>query len=146
MIKDDNIMYLFYNVINQLEPNTLLDVGMFFKAIGSVSRQIVSINIPDDIYITGVQMDNLDNLDIYNKIYDRIIQGKDIRTENKDYYLAVFLSDLIEECDKKQLFEDIKRKVKYMLIYKDDIKYLDYNYDSLDLCIGDVQCLLILLD
>ena len=41
MVRDKNIMYIFCEVINQLEPESILDIGMFFKSIGGVSRQIL---------------------------------------------------------------------------------------------------------
>ena len=38
MVRDKNIMYIFCEVINQLEPESILDIGMFFKSIGGESR------------------------------------------------------------------------------------------------------------
>ena len=78
MIKNNNIMYIFCEVINQLEPESILDVGMFYKSIGGVSRQILNADISRSIYITGVRTDEKDNLNVYNKVYDDIISMDDI--------------------------------------------------------------------
>ena len=40
MITDKDVMYIYSEVINQMEPRKILDVGMFYKAIGAVSRRI----------------------------------------------------------------------------------------------------------
>ena len=72
MVRDKNIMYIFCEVINQLEPESILDIGMFFKSIGGVSRQILGIEISDSIYITGVDTDKTNGLNVYSRVYARI--------------------------------------------------------------------------
>lgn len=41
MITDKDVMYIYSEVINQMEPQKILDVGMFYKAIGgSITQNI----------------------------------------------------------------------------------------------------------
>lgn len=48
MITDKDVMYIYSEVINQMEPQKILDVGMFYKAIGAVSRRILEMEVPED--------------------------------------------------------------------------------------------------
>lgn len=169
MIKNNNIMYIFCEVINQLEPESILDVGMFYKSIGGVSRQILNADISRSIYITGVRTDKKDNLNVYNKVYDDIISMDDIcecpyaykphsynscyskennNDDNKKYLkydLAIMLSDLVESKDKDRLIRNIEDKAAYLLIYQDDVKYLTCNYKGVDIEVDDEKCILIYL-
>ena len=142
MVRDKNIMYIFCEVINQLEPESILDIGMFFKSIGGVSRQILGIEISDSIYITGVDTDKTNGLNVYSRVYNKIISKNGIC----EYDLAILLSDLVGNGDKEQLIKNIEDKARYMLMYNEDIKYLAYNHNSVDIGLDDVKCKLVLLD
>ena len=48
--------------------------------------------------------------------------------------------------DKEQLIKNIEDKARYMLMYNEDIKYLAYNHNSVDIGLDDVKCKLVLLD
>lgn len=157
MVRDKNIMYIFCEVINQLEPESILDIGMFFKSIGGVSRQILGIEISDSIYITGVDTDKTNGLNVYSRVYNKIISKNGIREDKqrcyqdinqqvKKYDLAILLSDLVGNGDKEQLIKNIEDKARYMLMYNEDIKYLAYNHNSVDIGLDDVKCKLVLLD
>ena len=157
MVRDKNIMYIFCEVINQLEPESILDIGMFFKSIGGVSRQILGIEISDSIYITGVDTDKTNGLNVYSRVYNKIRSKngicedkqrcyQDINQQVKKYDLAILLSDLVGNGDKEQLIKNIEDKARYMLMYNEDIKYLAYNHNSVDIGLDDVKCKLVLLD
>lgn len=157
MVREKNIMYIFCEVINQLEPESILDIGMFFKSIGGVSRQILNVKISDSIYITGVSTDETNNLNVYSRVYDKIISKnemcedkqwgyQDINQQVEKYDLAILLSDLVGNGDKEQLIKNIEDKARYMLMYNEDIKYLAYNHNSVDIGLDDVKCKLMLLD
>lgn len=73
MITDKDVMYIYSEVINQMEPRKILDVGMFYKAIGAVSRRILEMEVPEDCYITGVETDSISWLNVYETIYDEIV-------------------------------------------------------------------------
>lgn len=157
MVRDKNIMYIFCEVINQLESESILDIGMFFKSIGGVSRQILGIEISDSIYITGVDTDKTNGLNVYSRVYNKIISKngicedkqrcyQDINQKVKKYDLAILLSDLVGNGDKEQLIKNIENKARYMLMYNEDIKYLAYNHNSVDVGLDDVKCKLVLLD
>ena len=98
MVRDKNIMYIFCEVINQLEPESILDIGMFFKSIGGVSRQILGIEISDSIYITGVDTDKTNGLNVYSRVYNKIISKNGICE------------------DKQRCYQDINQQVKSMTL------------------------------
>ena len=91
MVRDKNIMYIFCEVINQLEPESILDIGMFFKSIGGVSRQILGIEISDSIYITGVDTDKTNGLNVYSRVYNKIISKNAVKIKS---FLVSFLPKL----------------------------------------------------
>ena len=54
ILKNENSIYMFYEAIEQLEPEKILDVGMFLKRTGAVSRKVMSRDIPEDRQLTGI--------------------------------------------------------------------------------------------
>ena len=44
MLKKNDI-YIFFETMKQLEPHSILDIGMFFKRIGAVSRNAMDEEI-----------------------------------------------------------------------------------------------------
>ena len=49
ILKNENDIYLYFETIEQLEPKHILDVGMFLKRIGSVSRKVMDREVLADI-------------------------------------------------------------------------------------------------
>lgn len=67
---DDITAYL--NIIRLIEPQSILDVGMFLKRIGAVSRRNRNVEIASTARLDGVDfMDNL-KLPVMNVIYDNV--------------------------------------------------------------------------
>ena len=54
ILKNENDIYIYFETIAQLEPKTILDVGMFLKRIGSVSRKAMDGGVPEDVRLDGV--------------------------------------------------------------------------------------------
>ena len=122
MITDKDVMYIYSEVINQMEPRKILDVGMFYKAIGAVSRRILEMEVPEDCYITGVETDSISWLNVYETIYDEIVLADDIdallaKCGHDEYKVAVFLSDMIPEESKEVLLKKASKMSKYLFIY-----------------------------
>ena len=46
MINNENIMYMYCNVLGQTEPEKILDIGLFYRQIGGVSRTILNSDVP----------------------------------------------------------------------------------------------------
>ena len=93
--------------------------------------------------------DKTNGLNVYSRVYNKIISKngicedkqrcyQDINQQVKKYDLAILLSDLVGNGDKEQLIKNIEDK--------EDIKYLAYNHNSVDIGLDDVKCKLVLLD
>ena len=70
MINNENIMYMYCNVLGQTEPEKILDIGLFYRQIGGVSRTILNSDVPKKCFITGIDLENSKNYGVYNTIYD----------------------------------------------------------------------------
>ena len=122
MITDKDVMYIYSEVINQMEPQKILDVGMFYKAIGAVSRRILEMEVPEDCHITGVETDSISGLNVYETIYNEIVSADDIdaliaKCGHDEYKVAVFLSDMIPEVCKEVFLKKAFMMSKYLFIY-----------------------------
>lgn len=97
MINNENIMYMYCNVLGQTEPEKILDIGLFYRQIGGVSRTILNSDVPKKCFITGIDLENSKNYGVYNTIYDEIIRTEDIAgLSDAEYDLAVFLDKKIK--------------------------------------------------
>ena len=72
ILKNENSIYMFYEAIEQLEPEKILDVGMFLKRTGAVSRKVMSRDIPEDRQLTGIDFFPELTFPVWNMIYDQI--------------------------------------------------------------------------
>lgn len=72
LITDDNDIYVYFKMIEQLKPASILDAGLFLQRIGAVSRQAMSCEIPRHVYIEGIELFGHAPLPIYDQIYDQI--------------------------------------------------------------------------
>ena len=51
MINNENIMYMYCNVLGQTEPEKILDIGLFYRQIGGVSRTILNSDVPKKCFM-----------------------------------------------------------------------------------------------
>lgn len=68
MITDKDVMYIYSEVINQMEPQKILDVGMFYKAIGAVSRRILEMEVPEIVILRELRRTVYQGL-MYMRLY-----------------------------------------------------------------------------
>lgn len=131
IIKNKIIMYVYVETINQLEAEEILDVGMFYKAIGAVSRAVLNAEVPQMCRITGVTTDDTEGLGIYEKIYDEIITYDDFKSKlsgsNKKYDLIVLLGaqkKFLLKNESEEFAESIIGMGKHILAYCEDEEVL----------------------
>ena len=117
MISNENTMYMYCNVLGQIEPEKILDIGLFYRQIGGVSRTILNSDVPKKCFITGI--------DLENTIYDEIIRTEDIAgLSDVEYDLAVFFDKKIKGLERKNLFDFVKSNCKCIFAYETDDVYL----------------------
>lgn len=71
-IVNQNDVYLYFEIIRQLKPESVIDIGMFLKRIGAVSRQAMDAEIGTDIELCGVEEMPECSVGVYSVIYDKI--------------------------------------------------------------------------
>lgn len=117
LITNQNDIYIFFEIIKQIEPKSIIDLGMFLKRIGNISRQTANEEISG-----AVRMDAVDYLGdlqvpVYERVYNNIYNESAFLKSAATYELAVILrperivSREREEC----LWSHLKGKVPYVL-------------------------------
>lgn len=81
IIKNTQLDDIYFSVINDIMPETVLDIGMFLKRNGSVSRASGGLSIKNQIILDGVDVMPSINLGVYKTIYDHITSKDDFITE-----------------------------------------------------------------
>lgn len=101
ILKNENDIYMYYEAIEQLEPRSILDVGMFLKRIGSVSRKVMGRGVPEDVLLEGVDFFSEISLPVWNQIYDHVTEAPAFLEEKREktYDLAFLLG--AEALDRK---------------------------------------------
>ena len=73
ILKNENDIYIFFEAIEQLEPGRVLDVGMFLKRIGCVSRKAMNREVPEETQLDGVDFFPETNFPVWDGIYDSVL-------------------------------------------------------------------------
>ena len=76
ILNNQNDMYLYFQMINELQPDSVLDAGMFLKRAGSVSRQMMGCGISEDVRLDGIDFFPELQLPVWKTIYNKIYQGE----------------------------------------------------------------------
>lgn len=71
-INKQNDIYMVFRIIEELEPKEIVDIGMFFKRVGMISRNVMEKTIPDDIELVGVDIFRQWDMPVWKNIYNRI--------------------------------------------------------------------------
>lgn len=120
ILKNENDIYIYFETLEQLEPKAVLDIGMFLKRVGSVSRKTMDRGVPEDVGLDGVDFYPEADFPVWKTIYNSII-GKSLFLKKKDllrYDLAIFLGAeeiLKNEEDALQMLEKIGQSANYLL-------------------------------
>lgn len=96
VITDSNDLYTYFEVIRQLKPSTILDIGMTLKRAGAVARQIAGSEMDPSIRLTGVDFYPEFHLPVYNVIYNEILDSDNFfnSLESLPHYDLGILLDL----------------------------------------------------
>lgn len=134
--KDD--IYTYFEVIRQLRPSLVLDVGMFLKRCGAIARQVADSSIDPKIRLVGIDFFPDFQIPIYETIYDEIYPVEtlsDVSFCSRTFDLAIALSlpeglCLLEELPANYLLTDIaptKNGDTWLLNLNDRSYYLIQN-------------------
>lgn len=107
IIKNENSIYIFFQMIEQIKPQSVLDMGMFLKRVGSVSRKIMGCEVPERVQLDGVDFFPEVSFPVYQRIYNEIIPAElYFETDSRKNYDFVSMLG-IEELQKRIPLEKI---------------------------------------
>ena len=127
MITETTIQAFFY-AIEQKAPTSILDIGMFLRKIGSISREFGDYAIDDGIRLCAVDFGEEPLFPIYQSLYDAILQWPALLSEkegneSEHYELALLIGEekrgtvLSDE----RLLKWLKGRVEYLFTaYQDE--------------------------
>lgn len=141
MVISNNIAFVFTEVIKQIEPKSVLDIGMFYKNIGAVSRRILDAELDKNCRLTGVCEETIENLPIYETIYDEIITDDSYDLE-KHFDLAVLLADPDAVESRGNQVRKAASVADCVLAYLSDGSYIIGAKNILKINAGDAHCIL----
>ena len=99
-IVNQNDMYIYFECVNQIAPASVLDIGMFLKRIGAVSRQVMGAELPRAVRLDGIDFMEQTAVGVYRTIYDHIYSKEEALSRmcaagasalNNHYEMAVML-------------------------------------------------------
>lgn len=93
ILTNQNDIYIFFEVIRQIEPKSILDIGMFLKRAGSVSRKAMDGEVAEDIRLDGIDFFREIDFPVWKNIYNRIIDYQVFLAEDEKqtYDLVILL-------------------------------------------------------
>ncbi len=93
ILKNKNDIYIYFETIYQTEPQKVLDIGMFLKRIGSVSRKVMGREVPKEVWLDGIDLFPETKFSVWKTIYDRIMDMEEflLKDPKERYDLTVLL-------------------------------------------------------
>lgn len=86
-ITDPNDIFLFFEVIERAQANSVIDIGAFLCRIGAVSRNVKDKAIPAKTRLDCIAPDSIPMFPVYSTIYNDISE----ELPDSDYELAIML-------------------------------------------------------
>jgi hypothetical protein len=78
-ITNKNDMFMYIEALRRFEPESVLDIGMFLKRVGAISRSIGDWDISCTCLIDGVDFAPQVKAEVYSRVYDDIETWQDFR-------------------------------------------------------------------
>jgi hypothetical protein len=102
-IVNQNDIFVFFNIIQKMEPDAILDVGMFLQRIGALSRRAISMSFSNQVICDGMPLGDQHVFPVSNTIYQSVC---DMDTARSFYSLAFLLgiTDMVSPAVEEQLW------------------------------------------
>lgn len=121
IIRNRNYIYTYFHIIKELQPLSVLDIGMFLKRVGSVSRQMMNCEISWDIRLDGIDFFPELQLPAWETIYNEIYTETSFWAGDgiSAYELGIFLGSdtlmLNNRNSLKKMLLQVSNKVSWFL-------------------------------
>lgn len=88
IVTDKDLIYFYFEMIGSSGAKSVLDIGMFLKKTGAISRQVMGAEIDPDVKLVGVDLLPDAHFAVYDRVYDEVILDdyfyNKVIKENKD--------------------------------------------------------------
>ncbi len=113
---------MYFETMAQLESKSVLDIGMFLKRIGSISRNVKGCEVPEETRLVGIDFWQETDFPVWRNVYNSIDNVETFLTYpvEKKYDLAIWLGmqELGEKADLLTIINKAKTCAKYLLMDK----------------------------
>jgi len=124
IINTDSDFIAYFDVINQLKPGSVLDIGMFLKASGCVCRQASSKKIPENILLDGIDLFPAFQIPIYQKIYHHIYSANETPVQRYDLSTLLGLRQNVNDEQSLKLWLKALTYSDYILSDLEDVLFI----------------------
>lgn len=127
-IVNQNDMYLYFETINQIEPDSIIDIGMFLKRIGAISRQVKGMSVADNILMDGIDCMYDLSVKIYEKLYNNISdireftdkagekEGNEFWSRQYDLAFMLRMESVLNRKSEEKIWRWLSGHVRYAVI------------------------------
>lgn len=93
ILKDENMLYIYFEAMEQIEPKRVLDIGMLLKRFGCVSRRAMNREVPETIGLTGIDFFPKTRFPVWENVYNKILDAEEFMGSDlaEEYELTVLL-------------------------------------------------------
>lgn len=112
-IVNDNDIFVLFEVVKQTSPRSILDLGMFLKRIGAISRQVKDAEIPETVRLDAYT-DTPQSLKVYEKVYNNIFLEEP--SFKYDLVIWMHLNDVFSDDSQRTLLKWIQNHSRNVLM------------------------------
>lgn len=108
-----NDLWMYFEIIKQTEPESVVDFGPILKLTGCISRQALNEEIDSKIKLTGIDFNPDMKCPVYEKVYDRLVSFDDYEKENVSGELGIAFG--FDDTTAKRIFDWCSVNCKFLL-------------------------------
>lgn len=114
-ITDKNDMFVYFEVIRQIQPAAVLDIGMLLKRVGAVTRQLMGREISPQLLLEGLDLLQDTDYEVVHTIYNTVYKDA-AKLPDRRYDLAFLLrsEELIDRTTEEKLWQ-------YLCVHADSV-------------------------
>lgn len=140
-ITNKNDMFVFFQMIEQIEPESVLDMGMFLKRIGAISRNVLDSSIDENIRLDAVDIEDSVKLAVYDTVYTNIVKLQNLDLIQKtDLVMMMDAAGIMSMKELENVILWSEKNAKYIVTdaetYKEVCKYT-INFQTRDITVDD---------
>lgn len=103
-VTDKKLVFFYFKSLQGTENRSVIDIGMFLKRMGSLSRSALDLTIPAETALLGVDSPYAPSFPVYEKLYDRVIPSFKALRERFSIGIILAPDMLYSKEEQKDLF------------------------------------------